>query len=135
MHVAAEQVQQLSAMGVHRYNHNLEADRPIDINFIGYDQGSVTVVSNGDGKVLLAFGATVPRLVEHVDAGGAGDVERVAAELASDAACVLFYRSLDCDLVGSDDCRTETEGRAPLEERVLENLPYSEIYEYGAHRA
>jgi hypothetical protein len=47
---------------------------------------------------------------------------------------VLLYRSLDCDRVGLDDCRGETAGRIPLEERVLENLPYSEIYEYGAHR-
>ena len=79
-----------------------------------------------------AFGKLVPRLSETEDAGGT--VEQIAAELAPGAPCVLFYRSMDCDLVGLDDCRRETDGKVPLEERVLENLPYSEIYEYGAHR-
>ena len=63
-----------------------------------------------------------------------GGLEQLATELAPEVSCVLFYRSLDCDLVGLDGCRAETDGRTPLEERVLENLPYSEIYEYGAHR-
>jgi hypothetical protein len=82
-----------------------------------------------------AFGAGVPRLVEREDASGsAGPLDRVASDLAPDAPCVLFYRSKDCDLVGFEGCGAETEGRVALEERVLENVPYSEIYEYGAHR-
>jgi hypothetical protein len=79
-----------------------------------------------------AFGQLVHQYGETETASGSA--EQIASELAPDASCVLFYRSLDCDLVGQDGCRTETDGRAPLEERVLENLPYSEIYEYGAHR-
>src|SRR5205085_10602670 len=61
-------------------------------------------------------------------------VEQIGAQVAPDSPCVLFYRSMDCDLVGFD-CNAETAGRIPLEERVLENLPYSEIREYGAHGA
>jgi hypothetical protein len=79
-----------------------------------------------------AFGKLVPHYGETETAGGS--VEQIASELAPDSPCVLFYRSLDCDLVGLDGCTAETDGRALLEERVLENLPYSEIYEYGAHR-
>jgi len=79
-----------------------------------------------------AFGKLVRHLRQKEDASGS--VEEIAAELAPDSPCVLFYRSMDCDLVGVDDCSGETDGRTPLEERVLENLPYSEIYEYGAHR-
>lgn len=62
-------------------------------------------------------------------------VEQVAAELAPGAPCVLFYRGLDCNLADTDGCRIELAGRPALEERVLENLPYSDIREYGAHRA
>jgi hypothetical protein len=79
-----------------------------------------------------AFGKPVRHLREKEDPSGG--VEQMAAELAPESPCVLFYRSMDCDLVGLDDCRAETDGRIALEERVLENLPYSEIYEYGAHR-
>ena len=84
------------------------------------------------GSRWSAFGTPVPHLREKEDARAS--VEQMAAELAPESPCVLFYRSMDCDLVGVDDCRGETDGRTPLEERVLENLPYSEIYEYGAHR-
>lgn len=88
------------------------------------------------GYRWLAFGTLVRELAEKEDASGGGDqLHRIVAELAPDAPCVLFYRSMDCDLVGFDGCTVETDGRIPLEERVLENLPYSEIYEYGAHRA
>jgi hypothetical protein len=87
------------------------------------------------GYRWLAFGAPVRMLAEKEDASGADRMDRMVAELAPDAPCVLFYRSLDCDLVGFDGCDAETKGRTPLEQRVLENLPYSEIYEYGAHRA
>src|SRR6185369_8501621 len=79
-----------------------------------------------------AFGKLVPELREKDDAGASA--EQMAGDLAPQSPCVLFYRSMDCDLVGLDDCRRETDGKVPLEERVLENLPYSEIYEYGAHR-
>jgi hypothetical protein len=85
-----------------------------------------------NGYRWSAFGRLVPHLSEKDDASGT--VEQIASELAPESPCVLFYRSMDCDLVGGDDCRAETDGRTPLEERVLENLPYSEIYEYGAHR-
>ncbi len=84
------------------------------------------------GYRWAAFGRPLRRLIEKEDAGGG--LEQLATELAPESPCVLFYRSLDCDLVGLDGCRAETNGRTPLEERVLENLPYSEIYEYGAHR-
>ncbi len=88
------------------------------------------------GSRWLAFGMLVRNLAEKEDASDSVDqVHRIVAELAPDAPCVLFYRSMDCDLVGFDGCKAETDGRIPLEERVLENLPYSEIYEYGAHRA
>lgn len=88
------------------------------------------------GSRWLAFGTTVRRLVEKEETDGNGArVDRIAAELVPDAPCVLFYRSMDCDLVGFAGCEAETAGRTPLEERVIENLPYSEIYEYGAHRA
>ncbi len=79
-----------------------------------------------------AFGKLVPHLVQKEDASGG--VDRIAAELAPGSPCVLFYRSMDCDLVGLDGCRPETDGRIPVEERVLENLPYSEVQEFGAHR-
>jgi hypothetical protein len=79
-----------------------------------------------------AFGKSLRHLRQKEDAGAT--VEQIAAELTPESSCVLFYRSMDCDLVGLDDCTAETDGRIPLEERALENLPYSEIYEYGAHR-
>ena len=88
-----------------------------------------------DGKTglrWLAFGRPAGRLIEREDASES--VDRMAAEIAAEAPCILFYRSLDCDLIGFDGCSAETSGRVALEERVLENLPYSEIYEYGAHR-
>ncbi len=80
-----------------------------------------------------AFGKLVGHLreTEKLDGG----VEQIAATLAPESPCVLFYRSMDCDLVGVDGCEAETDGRIPLEERVLENLPYSEVQEFGAHRA
>jgi hypothetical protein len=85
------------------------------------------------GHRWLAFGTALDHPKEAADAGRG--VEQIAAQLAPDSPCVLFYRSLDCDLVGFDGCTSETAGRIPIEERALENLPYSEIREYGAHRA
>ena len=88
------------------------------------------------GHRWLAFGSRVRTLSEREDARDGGDrISQMVADLAPEAPCVLFYRSMDCDLVGFDGCDAETEGRIPIEERVLEDLPYSEIYEYGAHRA
>lgn len=85
------------------------------------------------GYRWVAFGAAA---VHHQEANYAGEsLEEIATQLVPGAACVLFYRSLDCDLSVFDGCRAETQGRVPIEERVLENLPYSDIGEYGAHRA
>jgi len=85
------------------------------------------------GYQWSAFGNPVREYRELPDAGEGP--EQVADRLAPEAECVLYYRSLDCDLIDSDGCRAETQGRSPIEERVLENLPYSDITEYGAHRA
>ncbi|MCK6556218.1 DUF2079 domain-containing protein [Candidatus Binatia bacterium] len=85
------------------------------------------------GARWAAFGAPLPYFREVPDAGMGLDA--VAREIAPSTACVLFYRSLDCSLVEFDGCRAETEGRAAVEERVLENLPFSDIGSYGAHRA
>lgn len=79
------------------------------------------------------FGGVVPYYQEKLHEGETP--EQAATELARGASCVLFYRGLDCDLLDTDGCRPETNGRAALEERVLENLPYSDISSYGAHRA
>jgi len=85
------------------------------------------------GYRWAVFGAAVPRFRDMPDHGESA--EQVAQALAPGAPCMLFYRSLDCNLVGFDDCRSETQGRVALEEQVLENLPYSDIGSYGAHRA
>jgi len=65
--------------------------------------------------------------------GPVNDPEQSARRLASDTPCLLFYRGLDCNLVGFDECGSEMRGRPPLEERVLENLPYSDTRAYGVH--
>jgi hypothetical protein len=65
--------------------------------------------------------------------GPISDLEESARQLAPEAPCLLFYRGLDCNLVGFDGCGGETRGRAPLEERVFENLPYSDTRAYGVH--
>jgi len=70
---------------------------------------------------------------EIADAGGS--LEQVAEQAAPGAPCVLYYESLDCNLLHADGCQTELQGRMPLEEHRLENLPYNDITEYGAHRA
>jgi hypothetical protein len=62
------------------------------------------------------------------------DPGQSARRLVPDAPCLLFYRGLDCNLVGFDDCDSEARGRSPLEERVFENLPYSDPRDYGVHR-
>ncbi len=79
------------------------------------------------------IGRPVPRYRELAD--DERSPAQVADALAPGAPCVLFYRGLDCNLADTDGCRAEIDGRAPLEERVLENLPYNDIKEYGAHRA
>jgi hypothetical protein len=66
--------------------------------------------------------------------GPGGTLEEVAARAAPGTRCVLYYRSLDCDLLAFEGCDREVEGRTALEERVFENLPYSDITEYGGHR-
>ena len=91
------------------------------------------VVGDKTGYQWTAFGAPISRY--HVRPNIDGSLEQVATQLAPGAACVFFYRSLDCDLIGFTGCEAETQGRAALEERVLENLPYSDITEYGAHHA
>jgi hypothetical protein len=85
------------------------------------------------GYRWAAFGGSVAYYRDMPDAGEG--LEQVARQLAPGAACVLFYQSLDCNLIGFDGCQTEMQGRMALEERVLENLPYSDIGSYGAHRA
>ncbi len=80
-----------------------------------------------------AFGQLVGHYAETMERKRGRAADRRGAGAC--VSCVLFYRSMDCDLVGLDDCKAQTDGRTPVEERVLENLPYSEIYEYGAHRA
>src|SRR5262249_41306163 len=53
-----------------------------------------------------AFGSPVRRWRDTDTASGT--VEQIAAELAPESRCVLFYRSMDCDLVGGDGCTPET---------------------------
>lgn len=113
-----------------RYLLDLVARYP-DCVFIAKTPRAESAADVRIGYRWLVFGGPVRRLVE---TEGAGPAERIATELAPDAPCVLFYRSMDCDLAEFGDCTAETSGRIALEERVLENLPYSEIYEYGAHR-
>ena len=84
------------------------------------------------GYRWAAFGAPLPHYEEMTDEGG--ELEQAVRQLAPGAPCVLFYRSLDCNLVDFDGCRAETE-RMAIEARRLDNLPYSDIGEYGAHRA
>ncbi|MEO8601954.1 MAG: hypothetical protein ABI629_05205 [bacterium] len=81
----------------------------------------------------VAFGAPLPRPLEQPHNGEAP--ETLARALLPDAPCVLFYRSLDCNLTETDGCIPELRGRQPIEELALENLPYSDIRSYGAHRA
>jgi hypothetical protein len=85
------------------------------------------------GYRWAALGRSIAQYREVPDDGRS--VDQMAAELAPGATCVLFYRGLDCNLADTDGCQAELEGRPALEERVLENLPYSDIKEYGAHRA
>jgi hypothetical protein len=81
----------------------------------------------------LLFGGPVRAFSEIADAGE--PLERVAERAAPGAPCVLFYRSLDCNLLDADGCEPQIQGRRPLEERLLENLPYNDVTEYGPHRA
>lgn len=91
------------------------------------------VADQRTGYRWLAFGGPVRTLREIPDDGAS--VERVAGEIAPGSPCVLYYRGLDCNRLSSDACAADLAGRQPLEERVLENLPYNDITEYGAHRA
>lgn len=91
------------------------------------------VADRRTGYRWLAFGGPLATLREIPDDGGSP--ESVARQLAPENACVLYYRSLDCNRLGADACAADLAGRSPLEERVLENLPYNDITEYGAHRA
>jgi hypothetical protein len=84
------------------------------------------------GYRWAAFGRPVSQYREFPPT--VGDLPQAAAQVAPDADCVLFYRSLDCNLVAADGCTAETQGRTALEEQVLESLPYSDVPEYGAHR-
>jgi hypothetical protein len=115
-----------------RYLLDLVARYPRCI-FLAKAAQATWVADQRTGYQWVLFGGPVPRYREVPDTGG--DLEHVAAQVVPAAPCVLFYRSLDCDLVRSDGCQSETQGRTALEERVLENLPYSDITEYGAHRA
>lgn len=115
-----------------RYLLDLVARHPA-CAFIARTVQTAWVADQRTGYQWVVFGGAVQRYRDMPDAGER--LEQVAERLAPGAACVLYYRSLDCDLVGSDGCRGETQGRVPLEERVLANLPYSDISEYGAHRA
>jgi hypothetical protein len=85
------------------------------------------------GYQWSAFGVPVHAYRDLPDAGERP--EEIAGQLAPEASCVFYYRGLDCDLIGADGCRADTEGRSVIEERVFENLPYSDITEYGAHNA
>lgn len=85
------------------------------------------------GVRWAAFGAPLPFLREMRDIGV--ELDEVVRALAPDAACVYFYRSLDCSLLDFEGCSGETVGRVAIEERVLENLPFSDISSYGGHRA
>jgi hypothetical protein len=85
------------------------------------------------GYLWSAFGTPVRSYRELPDLGESP--EQVADQLAPAADCLFYYRSLDCDLIDADGCVAATTGRTPIEERVFGNLPYSDITEYGAHRA
>jgi hypothetical protein len=86
----------------------------------------------GTGR-WVAFGAPVLRF--RALSQGSASPEEAADQLGVGGGCVLYYQTLDCSLRGFEGCERDLEGRAALEERVLENLPYSDVEEYGAHRA
>ncbi len=95
-------------------------------------EAEASIAHGPTGYRWAAFGAPLPLYQEMTDEGG--KLEQAVRQLAPGAPCILFYRSLDCNLVDFDGCRSETE-RLAIEVRRLDNLPYSDIGEYGAHRA
>jgi hypothetical protein len=114
-----------------RYLLDLVARYPHCV-FLSKTTQAISSADTRSGYSWVAFGAPVPyRELPDSSAG----LEEVARQLAPGAECVLFYRSLDCNRAELDICERETQGRVALEERVFENLPYSDIREYGAHRA
>jgi hypothetical protein len=115
-----------------RYLLDLVARFP-ECVFLTKSTRTVWVADRRTGYRWLVFGGPVRSYRQIVDTGSS--LEQIAEQAAPGAACVLFYRSLDCNLLNSDGCEDAIQGRMPLEEHVLENLPYNDITEYGAHRA
>jgi hypothetical protein len=114
-----------------RYLLDLVARHPQCV-FVAKTTQTTWVADRRTGSQWALFGHPLARYRE-IDGSG-GTLEEVGAHAALEARCVLYYRSLDCDLLAFEGCGPEVEGRVPLEERVFENLPYSDIAEYGAHR-
>jgi hypothetical protein len=104
-----------------------------DCVFLARSAQAVWVGDGHSGYRWLIFGAPIDHYREIHDDGRTA--EQVAAAEVPDAACVLLYRGLDCNLTAVDACDGDLAARPALEERVFENLPYNDITEYGAHRA
>ena len=61
------------------------------------------------------------------------DMGRELAQSLDDRGFADLIASHIARAVGFDECGSEMRGRPPLEERVLENLPYSDTRAYGVH--
>jgi hypothetical protein len=89
--------------------------------------------SNDDvSKEYLVFGTSsidqpfTLKGLQPKDLSGSG-IDR----LFSKDRCVLFYRGLDCNLVGSDGCLGEIAGADPVAESIITGPQYSDKDEYG----
>jgi hypothetical protein len=60
-------------------------------------------------------------------------LDRVVANRAADSRCVLFYYGLDCNKTSGDRCREQIEGRPVVEERLLEDLQYTDYHGCDSH--
>jgi hypothetical protein len=80
------------------------------------------------GPLPIAYNAVVfggPIGGAFVEPEGGRTPAAIAAARAPAARCVLFYRSLDCNLARGDGCEAALSGLAPVEELRFGSLPYN----------
>jgi hypothetical protein len=78
---------------------------------------------------ILAFGRPLAAVGTH--AAGPWTPQRLRVEALASWRCVLYYRSLSCNLVDGDTCAHDTDGAKLLRQDVFAAKPYNDAYEWG----
>jgi hypothetical protein len=87
-------------------------------------------VGGEQGHNYLLFDGKMDTDIKIVSSDGT-NLKSLVSQFHNAKSCAFFYRSLDCNRSGEDDCTEELRGYIPIHEKTFNSAPYISDEEWG----